>query len=57
MTAIAAQLTFDSRDRLSDVLHEFHRMARFPLHIIAAFAELEREIIGERVVAGVKDQR
>jgi DNA invertase Pin-like site-specific DNA recombinase len=29
-------------------------MARFLLHIMAAFAELEREIIREWVVAGVK---
>ena len=32
-------------------------MARFPLHIMAAFAELEREIIRGRVVAGVKVAR
>ena len=33
---------------------ESNPMARFLLHIMAAFAELEREIIRERVVAGVK---
>jgi DNA invertase Pin-like site-specific DNA recombinase len=32
-------------------------MARFLLHIMAAFAELEREMIRERVVAGVKAAR
>jgi DNA invertase Pin-like site-specific DNA recombinase len=32
-------------------------MSRFLLHIMAAFAELEREIIRERVVAGVKAAR
>jgi DNA invertase Pin-like site-specific DNA recombinase len=32
-------------------------MARFLLHIMAAFAELEREIISERVLAGVKAAR
>jgi DNA invertase Pin-like site-specific DNA recombinase len=29
-------------------------MARFLLHILAAFAELERELIRERVTAGVR---
>ena len=32
-------------------------MARFLLHIMAAFAELEREIIRERVMAGVGPRR
>ena len=32
-------------------------MARFLLHIMAAFGELEREIIRERVTAGVKAAR
>ena len=36
---------------------ESNPMARFLLHIMAAFAELEREIIRERVVAGVKAAR
>lgn len=36
---------------------ESNPMARFMLHIMAAFAELEREIIRERVVAGVKAAR
>jgi putative DNA-invertase from lambdoid prophage Rac len=36
---------------------EGNPMARFLLHIMAAFAELEREIIRERVVAGVKAAR
>ena len=36
---------------------ELNPMARFPLHMMAAFAELEREIIRERVVAGVKAAR
>jgi len=29
-------------------------MSRFMLHIMAAFAELEREMINERVIAGVR---
>jgi DNA invertase Pin-like site-specific DNA recombinase len=29
-------------------------MSRFLLHIMAAFAELEREMINERVIAGVR---
>jgi putative DNA-invertase from lambdoid prophage Rac len=33
---------------------ESNPMARFLLHIMAAFAELEREIIRERIVAGVR---
>jgi putative DNA-invertase from lambdoid prophage Rac len=33
---------------------ESNPMARFLLHIMAAFAELEREIIRERVTAGVR---
>jgi DNA invertase Pin-like site-specific DNA recombinase len=33
---------------------ESNPMARFLLHITAAFAELEREIIRERVTAGVR---
>ena len=33
---------------------EANPMARFLIHIMAAFAELEREMIRERVVAGVK---
>jgi DNA invertase Pin-like site-specific DNA recombinase len=37
--------------------HESNPMARFLLHIMAAFAELEREIIRERVLAGVKAAR
>lgn len=36
---------------------ESNPMARFLLHIMAAFAELEREMIRERVVAGVKAAR
>jgi len=32
-------------------------MARFMLHIMAALAELERELIRERVVAGVRVAR
>ena len=32
-------------------------MARFMLHIMAAFAELERELIRERVTAGVRAAR
>ncbi len=36
---------------------ESNPMARFLLHIMAAFAELEREIIRERVVAGVRSAR
>jgi DNA invertase Pin-like site-specific DNA recombinase len=32
-------------------------MARFFLHVMIAFAELERELIRERVVAGVKAAR
>jgi DNA invertase Pin-like site-specific DNA recombinase len=36
---------------------ESNPMARFLLHIMAAFAELEREIIRERVLAGVKAAR
>jgi putative DNA-invertase from lambdoid prophage Rac len=36
---------------------ESNPMARFLLHIMAAFAELERELIRERVVAGVKVAR
>ncbi len=36
---------------------ESNPMSRFLLHIIAAFAELEREIIRERVVAGVSAAR
>jgi DNA invertase Pin-like site-specific DNA recombinase len=32
-------------------------MARFLLHIMAAFDELERDFIRERVVAGVKAAR
>jgi DNA invertase Pin-like site-specific DNA recombinase len=32
-------------------------MARFLLHVMAAFAELERAIITERIVAGVKTAR
>lgn len=32
-------------------------MARFLLYIMAAFAELEREIIRERVTAGVRAAR
>jgi len=36
---------------------ESNPMARFLLHIMAAFAELEREIIRERVVAGVNAAR
>jgi putative DNA-invertase from lambdoid prophage Rac len=36
---------------------ESNPMSRFMLHIMAAFAELEREIIRERVVAGVKAAR
>jgi DNA invertase Pin-like site-specific DNA recombinase len=36
---------------------ESNPMARFLLHIMAAFAELEREMILERVVAGVKAAR
>jgi DNA invertase Pin-like site-specific DNA recombinase len=36
---------------------ESNPMARFMLHIMAAFAELERELIRERVVAGVKAAR
>jgi putative DNA-invertase from lambdoid prophage Rac len=36
---------------------ESNPMARFLLHIMAAFAELEREIIRERVVAGVTAAR
>jgi DNA invertase Pin-like site-specific DNA recombinase len=34
---------------------EANPMSRFLLHIMAAFAELEREIIRERVVAGVRN--
>jgi len=37
--------------------HESNPMARFLLRIMAAFAELEREIIRERVVAGVNTAR
>jgi DNA invertase Pin-like site-specific DNA recombinase len=37
--------------------NESNPMARFLLHIMAAFAELEREMIRERVVAGVKAAR
>lgn len=33
---------------------ESNPMSRFMLHVMAAFAELEREIIRERVVAGVR---
>jgi DNA invertase Pin-like site-specific DNA recombinase len=33
---------------------ESNPMARFLLHIMAAFAELERELIRERVTAGVR---
>lgn len=33
---------------------ESNPMARFILHIMAAFAELERELIRERVIAGIK---
>jgi putative DNA-invertase from lambdoid prophage Rac len=33
---------------------ESNPMSRFMLHIMAAFAELERELIRERVVAGVR---
>jgi DNA invertase Pin-like site-specific DNA recombinase len=36
---------------------ESNPMARFLLHIMAAFTELEREIIRERVLAGVKAAR
>ena len=36
---------------------ESNPMARFLLHVMAAFAELELEIIRERVVAGVKAAR
>jgi DNA invertase Pin-like site-specific DNA recombinase len=36
---------------------ESNPMSRFLLHIMAAFAELEREIIRERVVAGVRAAR
>ena len=36
---------------------ESNPMARFMLHIMAAFAELERELIRERVVAGVRVAR
>ncbi len=36
---------------------ESNPMARFLLHIMAAFAELEREIIRERVTAGVRAAR
>ncbi len=36
---------------------ESNPMARFLLHIMAAFAELEREIIRERVLAGVRAAR
>jgi len=32
-------------------------MARFLLHIMAAFAELERELIRERTIAGVRTAR
>jgi DNA invertase Pin-like site-specific DNA recombinase len=32
-------------------------MARFFLHVMIAFAEMERELIRERVVAGVKAAR
>jgi DNA invertase Pin-like site-specific DNA recombinase len=36
---------------------ESNPMSRFLLHIMAAFAELEREIIRERVTAGVRAAR
>ena len=36
---------------------ESNPMARFLLHILAAFAELEREMIRERVVAGIRVAR
>jgi putative DNA-invertase from lambdoid prophage Rac len=36
---------------------ESNPMARFLLHIMAAFAELERELIRERTVAGVRTAR
>jgi DNA invertase Pin-like site-specific DNA recombinase len=36
---------------------ESNPMARFLLHIMAAFAELERELIRERVTAGVRAAR
>ena len=36
---------------------ESNPMARFMLHIMAAFAELERELIRERVTAGVRAAR
>ena len=36
---------------------ESNPMARFMLHIMAAFAELERELICERVTAGVRAAR
>ena len=36
---------------------ESNPMSRFLLHIMAAFAELEREIIRERVTAGVRNAR
>jgi DNA invertase Pin-like site-specific DNA recombinase len=36
---------------------EANPMARFLLHIMAAFAELERELIRERVTAGVRAAR
>jgi DNA invertase Pin-like site-specific DNA recombinase len=36
---------------------ESNPMSRFLLHIMAAFAELERELIRERVIAGVREAR
>jgi DNA invertase Pin-like site-specific DNA recombinase len=36
---------------------ESNPMSRFLLHVMAAFAELEREIIRERVTAGVRAAR
>ena len=36
---------------------ESHPMSRFMLHILAAFAELEREIIRERVSSGIRNAK
>src|SRR5215471_8514591 len=36
---------------------ESNPMARFLLHVMAAFAELERELIRERTVAGIRAAR
>ena len=62
---LAAEQTDESSDRVrpaelldgSRDLGDLLPMSRFLLHILAAFAELEREMIRERVVAGIRAAR